>query len=386
MSTIKVLSYNTSWEASQPRPDWLTEKNPYNNPTKAGDGQHGIGYVCGRKEGNSFPGVEQCRNNIFSIIKSGNYDLVGMQEYIDVYQGEPVYRDRMATLKSEQNLDLVVDTVMLPTPWNGQGTTKEVQIGSLYKSTEFKLIARSHGEQFMRAKDNGFEEDGRPLLLLLLKHLKTKKYILFVNAHLPQSVTILTKRDKELNKSLRSAITHRIAEATNKLFENVQDTDDDKLLKDTISQNKVIVIFTTDSNDFNNTYIKDVRILGKPLYSGKNYRKTCCSSRVPPCPAHRFGDIIEYSENNNFTYEYPHQDADKGYSDHYPIATTLTLPGGMVTEETQPKTKGKKHFKQKTTNPIGGKRKKRKRTRRKKKKTKKRRKRTRRKRRKSKRK
>ncbi len=292
----------------------------------------------------------------------------------------------MATLKSEQKLLLIVDTVMLPTTWNGQGTTKEVQIGSLYKSTKFKLIARSRGEQFMRAKDNGFEEDGRPLLLLLLKHLETKKYILFVNAHLPQSVTILTKRDKELNKSLRSAITHRIAEATNKLFENVQDTDDDKLLKDTISQNKVIVIFTTDSNDFNNTYIKDVRILGKPLYSGKNYRKTCCSSRVPPCPAHRFGDIIEYSENNNFTYEYPHQDADKGYSDHYPIATTLTLPGGMVTEETQPKTKGKKHFKQKTTNPIGGKRKKRKRTRRKKKKTNKRRKRTRRKRRKSKRK
>ena len=124
--TIKVLSYNTSWEsevnqnqigmkmsiitnrkgheaatmvASEAddldiddegnltkrtgQPDWKQKREftnkmlkPRDDEREFGDGEDGISYHANKNP-------EGVRTNIFNIIKSGNYDLVGMQEYVD---------------------------------------------------------------------------------------------------------------------------------------------------------------------------------------------------------------------------------------------------------------------------------------------------------------
>ena len=348
---IKVLSYNTSWESSEPKPNWnenvnfyeperseaatlvaseadelgfddegnLTnreeqpdwkEKRAYTNkmlnPTdnEYGDGEDGISYHANKNP-------EEVRTNIFSIIKSGNYDLVGMQEYVhkiydknnygkaikDVY-AQPQY------IPSLTNMKLVIGDVPLNLP-NGQ--IKTIEIGSLYNKNKFEQVGKEH------YFDLG--PDGRPVLIVLLKEKSSNSHILFINAHMPQGYNI-----KKLGKGKPDEVI------ANKINEEIKKMENQELIEN------ARIILTADSNDANNEWIRNITINGKKLNGGSNYKPTCCTTlirkkndRTREERRIRFGDIILDSKanENSFAYDYPKEIEGKAYSDHAPIEAIL---------------------------------------------------------------
>ena len=351
--TIKVLSYNTSWESSEPKPNWnenvnfyeperteaatmvaseadelgfddegnLTnreeqpdwkEKRVYTNEMLSsrdkadefGDGEDGISYHANKNP-------EEVRTNIFNIIKSGNYDLVGMQEYVhkiydknnygkaieDVY-AQPQY------IPSLTNMKLVIGDVPLNLP-NSQ--IKTIEIGSLYNKNKFEQVGKEH------YFDLG--PDGRPVLIVLLKEKSSNSHILFINAHMPQGYNI-----KKLGEGKPDEVI------ANKINEEIKNMENQELIEN------ARIILTTDSNDAKNEWIRNITINGKKLNGGSNYKPTCCTTlirkkndRTREERRIRFGDIILDSQanENSFAYDYPKEEEGKAYSDHAPIEAIL---------------------------------------------------------------
>ena len=123
---LNVLSYNVSWEALTPKPDWNIGPNPYT----PGDGENGLGFLCNKD-------VEVCRQNIFNVLAGGllnsngekePFDLMGLQEYY------PEALDEKITT-SFSNMTLVNDHVELPLPH----FVKPIYIASLFNNKKFKL-------------------------------------------------------------------------------------------------------------------------------------------------------------------------------------------------------------------------------------------------------
>lgn len=386
--SIKVLSYNTSWESSQPKPNW-NNPNPYEpdakdeqakldaksiperdtvkaawlaaNPNQPpwkvkfelmkkqpapgawvsnwGDGEDGIGKMCG--DPNDTTKVERCRNNIFSIIKSGNYDLIGMQEYVHEWEGNAVYSKRMEELEKKQNLKLVMNKEPIKITFDGGKTFKQIDIGSLYNTEKFDLL----GQCSMELLDN----DGRPVLVLHLRKKSDGGEILFINAHMPQPFSVPKMKGHSGDRNDNSENAKVLGDTITKLIED----------SDIHPTSNVRIIMVTDSNDMNDKYVKNIKILGKSLYPGKNYQKTCCTTLVndknwtpsqyykgPMMGATvgeeftltrknrriRYGDIILDSEEDlikDAEYIYPEEKAGEPYSDHAPIAVELN-PEVMV--------------------------------------------------------
>ena len=395
--SIKVLSYNTSWESSQPKPDW-NNPNPYepeardeqaqldakhsvainewksknpgkpwwtlNNWKKAqqtqddkwisdwGDGDDGIGKMCG--DSNNPTKVKRCRDNIFGIIKNGNYDLVGMQEYVHEWKGQPVYSERMTTL--EPKLKLVVNIKPIKITFDGGKTYKQVDIASLYNTEKFTL----KGQCSMELLQN----DGRPVLVLHLVTKNKNEHILFVNAHMPQPNSVKKMKGYGNGDGEAKVIGDNI---TNLIKQELPQAAGDPNIR---------IIMVTDSNDFTDSYVKNIKILGKELFHGKNYKKTCCTTLVNdkkwtpsqyykgPFPGVkvgeeitltrnnrrlRFGDIIldSDSEIKSEDYKYPEETPGQPYSDHAPIE--ITLQENIVEEKlVGGKRKSRKRGKKKT--------------------------------------
>ena len=306
--SIKVLSYNTSWESSQPKPNW-NNPNPYEpdakdeqaqldamsiperekvkdewlkaNPNQPawkvkfelmkkqpspgawvsnwGDGGDGIGKMCG--DPNDPTKVERCRDNIFSIIKSGNYDLVGMQEYVHEWDNKPVYSEKMKTLESK--LKLVMNIKPIKITFDGGKTYKQIDIASLYNTEKFDLL----GQCSMELLDN----DGRPVLVLHLRKKSDGGEILFINAHMPQPFSVPKMKGHSGDRNDNSENAKVLGDTITKLItQNLPD----------VATANVRIIMVTDSNDMNDKYVKNIEILGKSLYPGKNYQKTCCTTLV----------------------------------------------------------------------------------------------------------
>ena len=336
--SINVLTYNVSWESSEPiTKDWNKTNNWYEPDMKAkeqGDGEDGLGHMCGTNP-------ERCRNNIFSIIEDGNYDLVGMQEYVHTHYAtnESVYRDRMTKLETSTPLKLVQGHVDLPAPWLTTGaTTKRIDIGSLYNSEKFKLKSYIIGEFLINRtsfnRDNKHyeqkgevEKEGRPILILHLKHQSSDRDILFINAHMPQTRNIAYGIDPATGNLLDiNMATESIQNAINQTIKKLNTYDD-------IDQGNVRIILATDSNDQEDGFVKKIKILNKKLNHGTNYKPTCCTTVVNKinnigrkARRIRFGDIILDSDNFGFKYEYPIEKEGEPYSDHAPVATQLKDP------------------------------------------------------------
>ena len=273
------------------QPDWKQKReftNKMLNPTdnEYGDGEDGISYHANKNP-------EEVRTNIFSIIKSGNYDLVGMQEYVhkiydknnygkaikDVY-AQPQY------IPSLTNMKLVIGDVPLNLP-NGQ--IKTIEIGSLYNKNKFEQVGKEH------YFDLG--PDGRPVLIVLLKEKSSNSHILFINAHMPQGYNI-----KKLGKGKPDEVI------ANKINEEIKKMKNQELIEN------ARIILTTDSNDAKNEWIRNITINGKKLNGGSNYTPTCCTTlirkkndRTREERRIRFGDIILDSQanENSFAYDYP---------------------------------------------------------------------------------
>ena len=338
--SINVLTYNVSWESTEPiTKDWNKTKNRYEPDMKEkdqGDGEDGLGHMCQSD-------VDRCRNNIFSIIENGNYDLVGMQEYVHTHYatGESVYRDRMASLAASASpLKLVQGHVVLPAPWLAPGaTTKRIDIGSLYNSEKFKLksyiigeflinrVSFNRDEKHFEQKDE-VEKEGRPILILHLKHQSSDRDILFINAHMPQTRNIAYGIDPATGNLLDiNMATESIQNAINKTIKKLDTYND-------IDQDNVRIILATDSNDVKEDgFVKKIKILNKKLNHGTNYKPTCCTTVVNKINDKgrkarriRYGDIILDSENFGFTYKYPIEKEGEPYSDHAPVATQLKDP------------------------------------------------------------
>lgn len=400
--SIKVLSYNTSWESSQPKPDW-NNPNPYEpdakdeqakldaksiperdkvkadwlaaNPTQPawkvkfelkkkqpapgawvsnwGDGEDGIGKMCG--DPNDPTKVERCRNNIFSIIKEGNYDLIGMQEYVHEWDNKPVYSEKIKTL--EPKLKLVMNIKPIKITFDGGKTFKQIDIASLYNTEKFDLLGQCSMELL--------QNDGRPVLVLHLKKKSDNGEILFINAHMPQPFSVPKMKDYIGDRGDDNAKAKVLGDTITKLIED----------SDIHPTSNVRIIMVTDSNDMNDKYVKNIKILGKSLHFGKNYQKTCCTTLVndkkwtpsqyykgPMMGAKvgeeftltrknrriRYGDIILDSEKNlieNAEYIYPEEKEGEPYSDHAPIAVELNeevMLGGKR------KSKGTKRMRRRT--------------------------------------
>lgn len=349
--TIKVLSYNTSWESSEPKPNWnenvnfyeperseaatliaseadelgfddegnLTnreeqpdwkEKRAYTNTmlnpidNEYGDGEDGISYHANKNP-------EEVRTNIFNIIKSGNYDLVGMQEYVHKIYDKNNYGKAIEDVYAQEhyipslsNMKLVIGDVPLNLP-NGQ--IKTIEIGSLYNKNKFEQVGKKH------YFDLG--PDGRPVLIVLLKEKSSNSHILFINAHMPQGYNIKKLGEGKPDEVIANKINEEIKKMENQeLIENAR------------------IILTTDSNDAKNEWIRNIIINGKKLNGGSNYKPTCCTTlirkkndRTREERRIRFGDIILDSQanENSFAYNYPKEIEGKAYSDHAPIEATL---------------------------------------------------------------
>merc|ERR1711991_973749 len=238
-----------------------------------GDGEDGISFHC-----NNDP--ERCRKNIFSIIQNGNFDLVGMQEYVhDKYSIgkeneiiEHVY-SKKEYIPSLGNMKLVLGHVPLNmTKWvNGvqtkTGDVKRVEIGSLYNKNKFEQVGNHH------YFDLG--PDGRPVLIVLLKEKSSDSHILFINAHMPQGYNIKGKGKP-----------------------------------DEIIANKID---------------REIK---------KKNDKTREERRI------RYGDIIldSLAIENSFKYDYPVEIEGEPYSDHAPISAILppTIPPAPVSQGPKP--------------------------------------------------
>ena len=372
---IKVLSYNTSWESSEPKPNWNENVNRFEperteaatmvaseadvldiddegkftkrdgTPTRFdtrkytdkmlatrdkagefGDGEDGISFHC-----NNDP--ERCRKNIFSIIQNGNFDLVGMQEYVhDKYSIgkeneiiEHVY-SKKEYIPSLGNMKLVLGHVPLNmTKWvNGvqtkTGDVKRVEIGSLYNKNKFEQVGNHH------YFDLG--PDGRPVLIVLLKEKSSDSHILFINAHMPQGYNIKGKGKPD--EIIANKIDREIKKMNN---------------QDLIQGARIIL--ATDSNDANNKWIRNIKIMGKKLNGGSDYKPTCCTTIIRKKNDKtreerriRYGDIIldSLAIENSFKYDYPVEIEGEPYSDHAPISAILppTIPPAPVSQGPKP--------------------------------------------------
>lgn len=404
--SINVLSYNTSWEASQPAVDWMIGPNPYSPPGR----KNGIGYMCGRKElyddvtqaGPFFNGVlkkdkkNRCVENIFDIIQNGNYDLVGMQEYVHTWpygdDNHPVYSDKMKTLT---NMELVKHEV------NHRGLKKMIEIASLYNKDKFELI-HSEVDDFKIEKFDwntkqvlpGRHDDGRPVQALLLQDKQDKNYVIFLNAHFPQIYGIL-------NKGSSKERANHVSEIMTKLVQ--------KLIRNSGANNSAVnnnyeIILAADTNDIRLDFVKFIEINGKKMHLGSNLNKkhTCCTHIVKDITINddwikgekdilgnepdmhtktspgrkpnlswkkgdvikrdgitedgvivlrqRYGDVIMYSGDGEFEYQFPEEKKDEPYSDHAPIAAVLTAPAVSVGgKRRRKKTRKKRKRKRKKT-------------------------------------
>lgn len=311
---INVLSYNVSWEALTPKPDWNIGPNPYT----PGDGENGLGFLCNKD-------VEVCRQNIFNVLANGLinnngekelYDLMGLQEYYPEALDEKIN-------ETLTDMSMVSEYVELPLP----NFVKPIFIASLFNHEKFKLHHSILGEFLARQRDGTIGHDGRPFLILLLESKHSGEMIIFINAHMPQTRNIVNEEGDEpqivIQKVLENAIVSNIPE---EIYQQAR------------------IIMSSDTNDCGPWYGKDdprnnqkyafihkFTILGKKLYLGSDLRKTCCSSTLIPIegnkyvkpPSHRFGDAVFDSKSSDFTYNYP-QFVEPA-SDHLPIATQLNL-------------------------------------------------------------
>ena len=358
--TINVLSYNTSWEASQPLVDWMKGYNLYGPPGR----ENGIGHLCGRnelyKKGvliSDNPMDNPCRKNIFDLIKNGKYDFVGMQEYVHTWGGKSVFKDAMESLKN-YGLTLVKHAI--------EAFGKEIEIGSLYNHKRFELINTALNE-FLVVKGGQEKTDGRPAQGLLLRKNDNGKYIIFLNAHFPQTRMVQgrTMEDKAeyINKVLSEVVDNLL---TNAGVPN-------KVLKENID-----IILAADTNDVNLEFVNKIKIklynqeIDLKLGSNIKHKPTCCTHLVknmkmesdgyskPPSWGNkyiednegnkeinprwgksyvswkagdeftrenqrkRYGDVIMYSVDDIFEYQFPKETDNEPYSDHAPIAAKLT--------------------------------------------------------------
>jgi hypothetical protein len=345
--SINVLTYNTSWEASQPLVDWCRNPYPYGPANK----ENGLGYMCGAREKHengvlkdNDPMSNPCRKNIFELVKNGKYDLVGMQEYVHTWGGKSVYKDVMAGLENETpSMKLVWDKVRhTGIPPNG----KDIEIGLLYNSERFEQRG-DHvvGDFKVQHKAGGaMVDDGRPYLIVYLVDNNTGEKYVFINAHFPQ-----------VNKWKNGDITTAPLERANKeLTTAVQ-----KLLTQVNHEGEYEIILTSDTNDVKISFVYKLVINGKKMWIGKDVRNTCCTPIVKdmkmgadgsaPVPAwkkdgkpmskwkkdqeftrknqrHRKGDVILYSGNKSFSHTYPVEKENEPYSDHAPVAAILKTP------------------------------------------------------------
>ena len=346
--SINVLSYNVSWEASQPLVDWCRTPYPYGPPNK----ENGIGYMCGAKERHENgvlksddPMSNPCRKNIFELIKNGKYDLVGMQEYVHTWGGKPVYRDVMASLENGTTpLKLVWDKVK----HTGIGPNgKNIEIGLLYNSNRFRKVGNHIIGDFkvQHKADGDMVDDGRPYLIVYLVDNNTEEKYVFINAHFPQ-----------VNKWKFKDETAPLRRANAELTSAVQ-----KLLSQSQVNHKgeYEIILTSDTNDVKISFVDKLVINGKKMWIGKNVQNTCCTPIVKsftmgkkgsaPVPdwkkdgipmsswdadtpftrknqRYRKGDVILYSGNKSFSHTYPEEKENEPYSDHAPVAAILTTP------------------------------------------------------------
>ena len=397
MSPIRVLSYNTSWEATQPAVDWNKGEYVYGPP----NGENGIGHMCGRRE--LYDDVEQsgpfeigvlkdgetnrCVENIFNIIESGNYDLVGMQEYVHTWKDKPVFSKKMEGLN---HLTLVKHEL------RHRGINKDIEIGSLYNTNRFELIGKALSEFKIERLNRATGvvktnlDDGRPVQALLLRDRITGKYIIFLNAHFPQPRGISVNGSNEDRAKFVSDIMKDLVI---------------KLITNSGANNKAVnsnndIILAADTNDGNLDFLKYIVIYGKKMHLGANIntKNTCCTPLVkditttedghslPPTWGdkrpfvtwkenetitrdslrRRKGDVIMYSRDGEFEYVYPEEKKDEPYSDHAPIATTLTAPAQNIGgRKRRPRRKRKRRRRKRTKKKRRRKSKRRRRTRRK---------------------
>ena len=382
--SINVLTYNTSWEASQPLLNWMIAPNAYGPP----NGKSGIGYKCGRSElyedgvlRGDDPMKNICRKNIFGIIKKGKYDLVGMQEYVHTWGGKSVYRDALNTLKNEDPpLELVMDKVY------HSNFKKDIEIGLLYNKKRFTKEGNHIIGDFKVEKKNyktntisTGHDDGRPFLIVYLVDNNTEEKYVFINAHFPQLRGLnanleMTKIKERVNNELTAAVQNLLAQVNH--------------------EGDYEIILTADTNDVNISFVGDLTINGKTMWIGNNIQKTCCTPVVDDIkmteaghseesygkiwetwgPDKTFtrknmrtrkGDVILYSGNNNIKYDYPVEKPGEPYSDHAPVAVKLSPPSQYDPERRSPGCVGA------DCAIMGGKRRKRTRKRRRKKRTKK---------------
>ena len=321
MSEIRVLSYNVSWESLEPKPNWNIDKNIY-AADKKGDGRIGLGYMCWKQ-----PGVEVCRNNIFNVLAKGirgrPYDLIGMQEYVPV-----ALDDRIAT--QLPNMQLVKESVLLKF---SDTFSKMIDIASMFNKKRFKLLQTIKGEFLIRKEDWNTKEvswnrpDGRPYLILLLREINTENYIIFINAHMPQTRNIQNQKDQSPQQIISNTINLSLEQIDTEILQQAR------------------IILATDSNDCGKfcekyplyTFINQLSMVERGLHMGKDLRKTCCSSKLlknglqlQKPPMHRYGDVILDSQSANYQYLYPN--FREPSSDHLPIAAVLNGTGKKKSE------------------------------------------------------
>ena len=339
---LNVLSYNVCWECTVPIDrDWNETTNWYEKDIKQGwvkkgdttekreaqmkiykgDSDRGLGHMCQANP-------QRCRVNIGSIIETSiypdPYDLVGMQEFeLESsnlrWDNHPyfVIRKHIVSMKLRR-FDKAKKTWAFVLDDNGEPKSKDITIASLYNKNTFLEISDPVGGQFKAFKKPDLDgvwkdgDEGRPFIILHLRHKRNGQEFLFINAHMPQTNSI------EL--PIEDNIVGPIEEAIQKL--------------QTKPRRRTRIIVTTDSNDFENKFVTKLEIKGKHLNHGANYKETCCTTVVKPINEKgrddrrvRFGDIILDTQdaNNSFTYNYPPEKQDEPYSDHAPIATQLSI-------------------------------------------------------------
>lgn len=317
---MKILSYNICWGCFTNNINDITARP--------------LADLCLKKKHNADN--NQCWHNIIRVIMLDNYSLIATQE--SAFINETINSLKNKNIKIN-NIELNIDNIKnLRSITYKCPINKEllIPITSFYNEKEFKLLGIKYddlGKGLSKYSHNLYNDDlGRPMLILLLKHINTNNLLLFINIH---NVHFNIKKINKKRLSGKDYIEYRI----NKLIKTgkwYNPSNNNNYSNNILDKENLSIILAGDFNNHYDNYLgNDIKILNKNInirdtknnYHIKKFPNSCCDKRVPVSKLANHNDLIMSSENlkyikdnqivnNLLPSKYP-------ASDHLPITAEL---------------------------------------------------------------
>lgn len=284
---------------------------------------------------------KQCWQNIIRIIAMNNYDLIATQESSNIAQ--IIYKLKKSKLPNSDIDDFTIENIkhLRSITYNCDiiDTDITVPITSFYNEQKFIIKGVKYDDiglgLWNYSKGIYNDDPGRPILILLIKHIKTGKNIIFINVH------NVHFRIRPWKTKLHGYdyLTYRINELLmNDKWYNPVSKKHVNLPNLMSASNKPEIILAGDFNNHYDNYLgKEIIVSGIPVsarqdndkYHTSNFPNSCCDKRVPSSNLAKHNDLILASKDLKYKKKNQRVDNIKSTqypaSDHYPIMCQLEI-------------------------------------------------------------